>query len=135
MDKQVTIRISGSQTTDGQTHTATMTTTGTLHLEEDSFALCYQEWGLMGRPGPLTIHVTPEAVSMNHTEPGHINLMFPRQGHAVNHIATPHGLMAVEVHMHKVRSCVTEHSGELELEYELRNGAYSSIHRMQVAFQ
>ena len=135
MEKEVMIRIKGSHTIEGQTRTATMTTMGTLTLDDEGYELRYHEWGLSGTPGPLSIRVTDQSITMEHADDAHINLVLPRNGHAVNHYMTPRGPMSVDAQLNSIRSCVTEHSGELEMEYELRHGPFTSTFHMQVAFE
>ena len=135
MEKEVVIHMKRSQSSEGQTHTEEMKTQGTLCLNEDGYTLRYREWGLINYPGSKMIEVGPGAVCMNLMEPGHIALMIPRHGRAVNHIATPNGLIALDVQMRQMHSAVNEQGGELDMTFELRNGGYSITHSLQLTMQ
>jgi uncharacterized beta-barrel protein YwiB (DUF1934 family) len=135
MQQEVTIRISGSQTAQGDTHRSEMTTRGRLERLEDGYVLCYEEGGLAGHPGPFVIRVDGDVISLLHRDPQHANLTFFRDRPGVNAVQTPYGMLEVEVYPKRVDSRLDDRGGQLELDYELScNGNFLSSHNMQVRF-
>ena len=135
MQQEVTICISGSQTAQGDTQLSEMTTRGCLERLEDGYVLCYEEGGLAGHPGPFTIRVDGDVISLLHRGPQHANLTFFRDRPGINAVRTPYGMLEVAVYPKRVDSRLDDRGGQLDLDYELLcNGNFLSSHKRLVRF-
>lgn len=135
MEQEVTIRIQGSLTAQGDTRTSDMTTRGQLERLPDGYVLRYEEGGLAGHPGPFIIRVDGEVISLLHCDPAHANLTFLKDRPGVNAVDTPYGLLEVEVRPKRVDSQLDDWGGSLQLNYDLScHGSLLSSHNMQVQF-
>ena len=131
------IRITGTQTADGEQDVLELTTNGTLERAKDGWQLCYRETEATGMEGTVTkLDITPGKLNLMRTgtHPSMLILEKNRRHHCNYH--TPYGTIDLGTYTSELTYDLTDFGGELQFSYTLGfNGGISSAHTVHITVQ
>ena len=117
----VLLTIRGEQYYDHAEPDATeLLTEGTMTLAEDGITLCYQETALTGMEGTTTeFHFSPAEVTITRKGTVTSKMVFIEGRQNLFLYETPFGSATLGVDTRKITNTLTEHGGELDIDYSL----------------
>ena len=131
------IKITGTQTADGETDVIELTTTGTLEPSDDGWVLCYNETEATGMEGTVTrLEMTPGRLNLmrSGTHPSMLVLEKIQRHHCNYH--TPYGTIDLGTYTSELAYKLNECGGEVLFSYTLGfNGGISSSHTVHITVQ
>lgn len=131
------IKITGTQTADGEQDVIELTTNGTLEKTTDGWKLCYSETEATGMEGTITqLDITPNRLNLmrSGTHPSMLVLEKNRRHHCNYH--TPYGTIDLGTYASELAYKLNENGGEVLFSYTLGfNGGVSSAHTVHIHVQ
>ena len=131
------IKITGTQTADGEEDVVELTTNGTLERIKDGWKLCYHETEATGMEGTVTqLDISDGRLNLMRlgTHPSMLILEQNRRHHCNYH--TPYGTIDMGTYASKIVCNLDDHGGDLEFAYTLGfNGGISSAHNVHITVQ
>lgn len=131
------IKISGTQTVDGERDVIELTTTGTLVASEEGWTLCYNETEATGMEGTVTrLDIAPGRLNLmrSGSHPSMLVLEKNRRHHCNYH--TPYGTIDLGTYTSEMEYDLNEYGGQVKFSYTLGfNGGISSAHTVHITVQ
>lgn len=131
------IKITGTQSADGETDVIELTTNGTLEHSDDGWVLCYNETEATGMEGTVTrLELSPGRLNLmrSGTHPSMLVLEKNRRHHC--NYNTPYGTIDLGTYTSELAYKLNENGGELLFSYTLGfNGGISSAHTVHITVQ
>ena len=131
------IKITGTQTADGESDVIELTTTGTLERTESGWALTYNETEATGMEGTVTtLDITPNKLNLmrSGTHPSMLVLEKNQRHHCNYH--TPYGTFDLGTYTSALAYNLSEQGGEIYFSYTLGfHGGISSAHTIHITVQ
>ena len=131
------IKITGTQTAEGDRDVVELTTNGTLEKMENGWCLIYNETEATGMEGTETkLEVTPGRLNLmrSGSHPSMLILEKNRRHHCNYH--TPYGTIDLGTYTSELAYKLDEKGGELLFSYTLGfNGGVSSAHTVHITVQ
>lgn len=131
------IKITGTQTADGERDVIELTTTGTLVRTEEGWLLCYNETEATGMEGTVTkLDISPSKLNLmrSGSHPSMLILEKNRRHHC--NYQTPYGTIDLGTYTSELAYRLDEHGGEVFFSYTLGfNGGVSSAHTVHITVQ
>lgn len=121
MTKDVMISILGLQDyQDQEQDSIELTTAGKLTRTKQGYHLSYEESDLTGMAGTLTsFEIAPGRVILTRTGELNSEMVFERGVRHLSLYDTPYGNLEVGIAARKIHSTITDHGGELEINYSI----------------
>lgn len=131
------IKITGTQTVDGEQDVVELTTNGTLKRQNDGWQLCYYETEATGMEGTTTqLDIVPGHLNLmrSGTHPSMLILEKGRRHHCNYH--TPYGTIDLGTYASEISYDLHDKGGEVNFSYTLGfNGGVSSAHTVHITVQ
>ena len=131
------IKITGTQTADGEQDVIELTTSGTLERTEDGWILRYNETEATGMEGTVTqLDIVPNRLNLmrSGTHPSMLILEKNRRHHCNYH--TPYGTIDLGTYTSELEYDLTDRGGAVTFSYTLGfNGGISSAHTVHITVQ
>lgn len=131
------IKITGTQTADGDTDVIELTTNGTLEPTAEGWLLCYNETEATGMEGTVTkLDLSPNKLNLirSGTHPSMLILEKHQRHHCNYH--TPYGTIDLGTYASEISYRLDEQGGEVYFSYTLGfNGGISSAHTIHITVQ
>ena len=131
------IKITGTQTADGESDVIELTTNGTLERSENGWVLSYSETEATGMDGTVTtLDISPEKLNLmrSGTHPSMLILEKNRRHHC--NYNTPYGTIDLGTYTSELTYDLNDHGGEVAFSYTLGfNGGVSSAHTVHITVQ
>lgn len=131
------IKITGTQTADGEQDVIELTTNGTLERASEGWVLCYNETEATGMEGTVTkLDIAPGRLNLmrSGTHPSMLILEKNRRHHCNYH--TPYGTIDLGTYTSELEYNLDDHGGEVQFSYTLGfHGGISSAHTVRITVQ
>lgn len=131
------IKITGTQTADGEQDVIELTTNGTLERASEGWVLCYNETEATGMEGTVTkLDIAPGRLNLmrSGTHPSMLILEKNRRHHCNYH--TQYGTIDLGTYTSELEYNLDDHGGEVQFSYTLGfHGGISSAHTVHITVQ
>ena len=131
------IKITGTQTADGEQDVIELTTNGTLQRKESGWLLTYNETEATGMEGTVTtLDIMPGKLNLmrSGSHPSMLILEKNRRHHC--NYSTPYGTIDLGTYTSELTYALAEPGGEITFSYTLGfNGGISSAHTVHISVQ
>jgi uncharacterized beta-barrel protein YwiB (DUF1934 family) len=132
---KVLLTIKGSQAEDPDS-SIEFVTEGRLYKESEGYRIEYDESDLTGNGG-VTTNILLENGSVTMSRDGEIDsqMVFLRNSVYESSVSTPYGMMRMNILATNLRSDLSDSSGSVDLDYELKLGDACSTGKLNLSFK